>query len=88
MDAPSQASIQAGQSINLKTTASGATACAFTNGGVNAGGSAFVKYENGACTVPQGLKGQAYVSLTNAMPTDNVLTDAITVAGPMVIVPS
>lgn len=66
----------------------GSTACAFTNGGINSGGSAFVDLVNGMCTVPMGLAGIAYLSLTNAKPMDNVLTDAITTAGPMVLMAS
>lgn len=80
-------SVAAGQPITLKTTATGATACAFTNGGLP-GGSAFVPYTNNACTIPQGLAGQTYISLVSSTPADNVLTDAITVAGPLVITPS
>lgn len=80
-------SLTAGQTITLKSAATGATACAFTNGGL-AGGSAFVPYTNNACTIPSGLQGQTYISLVSSTPADNVLTDAITVAGPMVIVPN
>jgi hypothetical protein len=88
MDAnvPAQA-ITPGQPITLKTAATGATACAFTNGGLP-GGSMFVPYTNNACIIPQGLAGQTYISLVSSTPADNVLTDAITVAGPTVIVPS
>jgi len=80
-------SLAAGSKLKLKTSAQGATACAFTNGGLP-GGSSFVQFTGGECAIPAGLAGQAYVSLVNQTPKDNVLTDAITVAGPMVIVPS
>jgi hypothetical protein len=79
--------ITPGQVITLKTAATGATACAFTNGGLP-GGSAFAPYTNNTCTIPQGLAGQTYISLVSSTSADNVLTDAITVAGPIVIVPS
>jgi len=80
-------SLAAGQTIQLTTTATGATACAFTNGGL-AGGSTFVDFTNGSCVIPPNLAGQTYITLTNAKPTDNVLTDAISVAGPLIITPS
>ncbi|APA15447.1 hypothetical protein SS1G_09130 [Sclerotinia sclerotiorum 1980 UF-70] len=76
--------ITAGSTLQLSTTAQGATACAFTNGG-QTGGTAFTAFANGACTVPQGLAGDAYLNLANQMPATGVLTDAITVAGPMVL---
>jgi hypothetical protein len=80
-------SLAAGQTIRLTTTATGATACAFSNGGLP-GGAAFSDYANGGCAIPPNLAGQTYITLTNSKPTDNVLTDAITVAGPLVIVPT
>lgn len=85
-DAATQ-SLAAGQTIKLTTTATGATACAFSNGGL-AGGSTFVDFTNGGCTIPPNLAGQTYITLTNAKPTDGVLTDAISVAGPLIITPS
>jgi len=84
---PNNSTVTAGQTIALTTTGSGATACAFTNGGLP-GGSAFTALTDGKCVVPQGLAGVTYISLANATPQDSVLTDAITVAGPLVIVPS
>jgi hypothetical protein len=79
--------IQAGTVLQLQTTATGGTFCSFTNGG-EPGGAAFVPFANGACAVPQNLAGQVYVHITNAAPLTGLLTDAITVAGPMVMVVS
>ncbi|RDW87287.1 hypothetical protein BP5796_02981 [Coleophoma crateriformis] len=78
------AAIQAGQTLKVTTTATGATSCAFTNGGLP-GGTAFTPFANGECTVPQGLAGVTYMLLANQSPASGVLTDAITVAGPMVL---
>jgi hypothetical protein len=66
-------------------TATGGSFCSFTDGG-QPGGSAFVPMTSGACIVPQNLSGQVYVHITNAAPLTGVLTDAITIAGPMVVV--
>jgi len=71
--------------MQLSTTASGASFCSFTNGGVSAAGSVFVPLTNGACEVPQNLAGVVYIHLTSANSVEGVLTDDITVAGPMVI---
>jgi hypothetical protein len=76
--------IKADDVLKLSTTATGGTFCAFTNGGVP-GGTAFSKFENGGCVVPQILAGLTYVNLATAGPLTGVLTDAITVAGPLVI---
>jgi hypothetical protein len=78
------AQITPGTSLAVSSTATGATSCAFLNGGL-AGGAAFVPYTNGACVTPQNLAGITYLHLTSSTPADSVLTDAITVAGPMVI---
>ncbi|KAI9049248.1 hypothetical protein LZ554_007095 [Drepanopeziza brunnea f. sp. 'monogermtubi'] len=78
------APIAAGATVPVTTTATGGTSCAFVNGGLP-GGSAFTPYTNGACTVPPNLAGVTYLHLASSTPPDNVLTDAITVAGPMVI---
>lgn len=78
------AAIQAGQTLKVTTTATGATSCAFTNGGLP-GGTAFTTFTNGECTVPQGLAGVTYMLLASESPATGVLTDAITVAGPMVL---
>lgn len=84
--APGQSAqaLQAGASVQLTTTATGATSCAFVNGGLP-GGAAFTDFVNGACIIPQDLAGFTYVHLTNAAPLTGALTDAITVAGPMVM---
>jgi hypothetical protein len=81
------AAFTAGQSLALSSTATGATFCAFTNAG-QLGGTAFVPFTGGACTVPQDLAGLTYVNLASANPGTGVLTDAITVAGPMVMMAS
>lgn len=79
-----KAAAVAGASVQLSTQAAGGTFCAFTNGGLP-GGTAFTPFANGACTTPQGLAGETYVHLTNEGPDTGVLTDAITVAGPLVM---
>ncbi|CAL3970001.1 hypothetical protein PZA11_006321 [Diplocarpon coronariae] len=76
--------IAAGAQVQVTSTATGGTSCAFLNGGLP-GGAAFTPFANGACTVPQNLAGVTYLHLANATPADGVLTDAITVAGPMVM---
>lgn len=66
--------------------AAGATHCAFTSGGVLPGGTKFAPFtEAEGCKVPQGIAGITYVSLANKGPITGVLSDDITVAGPMVI---
>jgi hypothetical protein len=82
--AAAPANITAGTSLAVSSTATGATNCAFVNGG-QTGGSEFTAYTNGACVVPQNLAGITYLHLTNASPADSTLTDAITVAGPLVL---
>lgn len=78
--------IVGGSQVKLESPASNvAMSCAFVNGG-QPGGTAFVQYTNGACVVPQGLNGITYVHLANSIPNTGVLTDDITVAGPMVMV--
>jgi len=82
------AAFTAGQSLALASEgASGAQFCAFTNAG-QLGGTAFVPFTGGACVVPGELKGLTYVNLASANPGTGVLTDAITVAGPMVMMAS
>ncbi|RDL32044.1 Ferritin-like protein [Venustampulla echinocandica] len=77
--------VLAGQSLALESSASaGATFCAFTNAGAP-GGTAFSPFTGGACVVPQNLKGFTYVNLASAGPATGVLTDGITLAGPMVM---
>ncbi|KAJ4268289.1 hypothetical protein NW762_002352 [Fusarium torreyae] len=66
--------------------AAGATFCGFTSGGIATGGTKFTKFTEGeGCEVPKGAQGIVYVSLTNDGPLEGVLTDEITVAGPMVL---
>ncbi|KAM0546709.1 hypothetical protein ACHAPJ_010746 [Fusarium lateritium] len=66
--------------------AAGATFCGFTSGGIGTGGTKFTKFTEGeGCEVPKGAQGIVYVSLTNDGPLEGVLTDEITVAGPMVL---
>ncbi|KAH7393672.1 ferritin-like domain-containing protein [Cadophora sp. MPI-SDFR-AT-0126] len=84
MTAGAPTAVAAGSTVQLSSTAQGATGCAFVNGGLP-GGAAFTPFANGACTVPPNLAGVTYVHLTSATPTDGTLTDAITVAGPMVM---
>lgn len=79
-----KAAAVAGATVQLSTSATGGTFCAFTNGGLP-GGTAFTPFANGACTTPQGLAGETYVHVTNAGPATGVLTDAIVVAGPLVL---
>jgi hypothetical protein len=78
------AGMGAGTKLTLTTTATGATMCAFTNGGAP-GGSIYVPYTNNECTVPTGLAGVTYVHLTSSVPAGNILTDAVVVAGVQVI---
>lgn len=80
----SSSAVVAGSTLQISTTATGGTFCAFTNGG-QPGGAAFTPFANGACVVPQNLAGLTYVNLASAGPLTGVLTDAITVAGPMVV---
>lgn len=85
--AQSARAVVAGSNLELTTAATGATFCAFTNAGLT-GGTAFSAFANGACTVPQNLAGLTYVNLATDGPLTGVLTDAITVAGPMVMMVS
>ncbi|KAL2676953.1 hypothetical protein Neosp_010720 [[Neocosmospora] mangrovei] len=66
--------------------AAGATHCAFTSGGIIPGGTKFTPFTAAeGCEVPKEVAGVTYVSLASAGPLDGVLTDEITVAGPMVL---
>ncbi len=76
--------VAAGQTVAVTTTATGATSCAFVNGG-QPGGAAFTPFANGGCVVPEGLTGITYLHLASSTPADGTLTDAITVAGPLVM---
>ncbi|KAH6892309.1 ferritin-like domain-containing protein [Thelonectria olida] len=76
-----------GAPIKLASTAAtGATHCGFTSGGLLPGGTKFSAFtEADGCEVPQDVAGVVYVTLTNDAPIDGVITDDITVAGPMVL---
>jgi hypothetical protein len=80
--APGQSS--SGKILQNSSTASGGTLCAFTNG-VLPGVTAFTPYADGACVVPQDLVGIAYINLARTGPLTGVLTEAIAVAGPLVL---
>ncbi len=59
--------------------------CGFTNSAVP-GGTAFVPFtEAGGCALPQNLAGIVYVTLTSAQGAAGVITDDITLAGPLVL---
>jgi hypothetical protein len=74
-----------GSMITFTENTSGATHCAFTNGGAP-GGTVFTTFDAAAgCMVPQNLAGITYVSLTNQGPLTGKLTDDITLAGPLVL---
>ncbi|OTB05201.1 hypothetical protein M426DRAFT_57260 [Hypoxylon sp. CI-4A] len=75
-----------GTMIQLQSdAASGATFCGFTNSAAP-GGTAFSAFDAAqGCALPPNLAGTVYVTLTSAAPTDGVLTDDITLAGPMVM---
>lgn len=73
-----------GTILSLQSDVQGAF-CAFTNGGQVPGGTVFVPAENNQCTVPHNLAGIAYVNLASEKPADGVLTDAMTVAGPVIL---
>ncbi|KAF4984341.1 hypothetical protein FZEAL_452 [Fusarium zealandicum] len=76
-----------GAPIKLASEAAGtATHCAFTSGGVLPGGTKFTTFTEGqGCEVPKEVQGITYVSLSSAGPLEGILTDEITVAGPMVL---
>lgn len=76
--------IVADAQLAVSSEAQGATHCAFVNGGVP-GGASFVPLTGGNCQVPQILKGEVFVFLSSAAPATGVLSDDITVAGPMVV---
>ncbi|ORY71212.1 ferritin-like domain-containing protein [Pseudomassariella vexata] len=83
---PEAAALTAGTNLVLASdAAAGATFCGFTNAG-QVGGTAFTPFTAaGGCAVPQNLAGITYLTLTSAGPADGVITDAITLAGPMVL---
>ncbi|KAI1305694.1 ferritin-like domain-containing protein [Xylaria venustula] len=78
--------IAAGTNIQVQSdAASTASFCGFTNSAAP-GGTAFTAFDaaNG-CALPPNLAGVVYVTLTSDAPATGVLTDSITVAGPMVV---
>jgi hypothetical protein len=84
--APAAQSLIAGTNIKLASdAASTATFCGFTNSAAP-GGTAFTPFDaaNG-CALPPNLAGIVYVTLTSNAPATGLLTDDITVAGPMVM---
>lgn len=63
----------------------GAKFCGFTNSAAP-GGTAFVPFtEAEGCALPQNLAGVVYLSLTSEEGAAGVITDDITVAGPLVV---
>lgn len=84
---------QAAEAVTIGTkvkltseAAAGATFCGFTAGGLLPGGTKFTKFTEGeGCEVPQGAAGVVYVTLTSDGPLEGVLSDDITMAGPMVL---
>jgi hypothetical protein len=84
-NANANAKVVAGQSLALNPgAATGATNCAFINGG-RPGNADFTAFVNNACVVPPNLSGIAFVVLTNSVPDSHVVTDDIILAGPMVM---
>ncbi|KAK3325427.1 ferritin-like domain-containing protein [Apodospora peruviana] len=83
----SAAAVQAGATIKLQSdAAANAAFCAFTTGGLPAGGTAFTAFDPAVgCVVPQGLAGIVYVNLASEGPLTGVLADEIILAGPMVM---
>ncbi|KAI0443922.1 ferritin-like domain-containing protein [Xylaria telfairii] len=79
-------SLAAGTNIQVQSdAASGASFCGFTNSAAP-GGTAFTPFDAATgCALPPNLAGIVYVTLTSNAPATGVLTDDITVAGPMVM---
>jgi hypothetical protein len=78
--------LAAGTNLQVQSTASGqATFCGFTNANAP-GGTAFTAFNaQTGCQLPQNLAGITYMTLTNAAPATGAISDAIIVAGPMVL---
>lgn len=87
-DGQDPAAVAIGTRVRLASeSASGATHCAFTAGGLVPGGTKFTAFtEADGCEVPHGVNGVTYVTLTSDGPLTGALTDDITVAGPMAMV--
>lgn len=79
-------SLAAGTNIQVQSdAASSAKFCGFTNSGAP-GGTAFTPFDAATgCALAPNLAGIVYVTLTSDAPATGVLTDDITVAGPMVM---
>ncbi|ROT43071.1 twin-arginine translocation pathway signal [Sodiomyces alkalinus F11] len=85
--AANPAAVAIGSVVRLQSEAAPqAVACGFTTGGLP-GGTTFSPFDaaTGGCEVPQHISGVVYVSLTSEAPLNGVLTDEITLAGPMVL---
>ncbi|KAI1342144.1 ferritin-like domain-containing protein [Xylariaceae sp. FL0016] len=78
--------LEQGTMLQLESdAASSAAFCGFTNSAAP-GGTAFSAFTAGSgCALPPNLAGTVYVTLTSAAAPDGVLTDDITLAGPMVM---
>lgn len=86
-DAKAAAVVGATVKLQADGGASGGTSCAFTSGGVFPGGTLFTPFtEADGCKVPEGVAGVTYVSLSKEAPLTGILTDEMTVAGPMVMI--
>ncbi|KAI1332117.1 ferritin-like domain-containing protein [Xylariaceae sp. FL0255] len=79
--------IAQGTNIQLQSTAaSQATFCGFTNSAAPGEGTAFSPFTAAqGCALPPNLAGIVYVTLTSAGPASGLLTDNITLAGPLVM---
>ncbi|KAI8964899.1 ferritin-like domain-containing protein [Daldinia sp. FL1419] len=75
-----------GTMLNFQSdAASDAKFCGFTNSAAP-GGTAFTAFDAAqGCALPPNLAGTVYVTLTNAAAPDGVITDDITIAGPLVM---
>lgn len=87
---PGQTALSVGSMVRVKaegsTASAAATKCAFTSGGVSLSGTVFSDFNEGTgCVVPQGVAGVTYLFLSSTEPSDGILTDDITVGGPMVL---
>lgn len=81
---PQQALVANSNLALVSDASTQATACAFIAGGLPTGAT-FTSFTNGACQLPQGLTGVAYLNLVNSIPADGKIADSIIVAGPMVL---
>jgi hypothetical protein len=86
-DPAAASALAIGQTIRLQSeNAAQAVACAFTAGGATPGGTVFTTFTvDAGCVIPQNIGGIVYLSLASAAPLTGVLSDDITLAGPMPI---